>query len=257
MTWKYINLSDAKILINDLYSLDAIKTWSLIVTMFGDLDQSSNASMSGKQINTILGHIGIKPEATRVALHRLKKDGWINTTKVGREVIYTLSQNGKTQTNAAYEDVYRVSVKFPDGWSLSLYNDKEINFSKIEHRGILLSKNVLLEPITNTQKAGNNLLLEFDRCKTPIWFEEQIVPRKILDSTKRFNVLAQQIPSTPKYSSQLDCNAMRLLFLHHWRKMALRDGTWAHIWLSNSGPVAECHKQIVRILNLLPKMKAN
>lgn len=223
--------------------------------MLGDLDESSKSSMSGKQISTVLGHIGIKPEATRVALHRLKKDGWITTTKVGREVIYKLSKDGLEQTKAAYEDVYREAVKYPDGWKLTLHNEKEANFSDFKPKGILLFKNVLLEPIT-ADKIGDNILpLEFDRSQIPLWFEEQIVPLKILDTARSINLLAQQIQSVPNSASQLDCTAIRLLFLHNWRKMALRDGTWAHIWLSNNGPIAEFHKHIVRILKVLPKMK--
>ena len=82
-------------LIEDLSSLETIKTWSLIVTLFGDLDGEPQVVLSGKDIGAILGHIGIKPEATRVALHRLKRDGWIDTQRAGREVFYSLSDRGK------------------------------------------------------------------------------------------------------------------------------------------------------------------
>lgn len=223
--------------------------------MLGDLDECSKSSMSGKQIGTVLGHIGIKPEATRVALHRLKKDGWITTTKAGREVIYKLSKDGLEQTKAAYEDVYRESAKYPKGWKLALHNEKEANISENKPLGILLFKNVILAPIADNKNDDNKLALEFDRNQIPAWFEEQIVPRKIIDLAKRINLLGEQIQSAPNASSQLDCNVIRLLFLHNWRKMALRDSTWAHIWLSKNGPIAECHQHIVRILKLLPKIK--
>ena len=109
-------MSTVRTLIEDLANIEKIKTWSLIVTMFGDLDECHPQSLSGKEIGAILGHIGIKPEAVRVALHRLKKDGWIHATKSGREVEYGLSQNGLQETAAVYDDVYRRTVKYSNGW---------------------------------------------------------------------------------------------------------------------------------------------
>ena len=52
-------------MVTELVALDTLKTWSLIVTLFGDLEEKE---LSGAQIRTLLGHIGIKPEAIRVAL---------------------------------------------------------------------------------------------------------------------------------------------------------------------------------------------
>ena len=67
-----------------LLGLESTKTWSLIATLFGDLDGDE---LSGKALWSLLAPLGIKPEATRVALHRLKKDGWIVAKKAGREAI--------------------------------------------------------------------------------------------------------------------------------------------------------------------------
>ena len=247
-------MNSARKLIDDLASVDLIKTWSLIVTMLGDLSGHSAASFSGKEISTILGHIGIRPEATRVALHRLKKDGWIDTTKVGREVIYQLSKDGLSQTREVYEDVYRENVKFPDGWKLILNTKNEPDTDDKKLNGIILFKNVSLVPNATYQLDDNSMELGFDMNNIPVWFGERIVQPKILEVTKQLNEMAIRLERERGFSSQLDSVAVRILFLHHWRKMALRDNTWAHIWLFKNGPISHYHKHIISILKLLPSL---
>ena len=47
-------MSTVRTLIEDLANIQKIKTWSLIVTMFGDLDECHPQSLSGKEIGAIL-----------------------------------------------------------------------------------------------------------------------------------------------------------------------------------------------------------
>ena len=53
--------------------------------------------------------------------------------------------------------------------------------------------------------------------------------------------------------SDLEVSTLRLLFLHNWRKLALRESTWAHIWLKKDGPISHCHSGITELLSNLPK----
>lgn len=222
--------------------------------MLGDhLGGSSATCMSGKEINLILNHIGIKSEATRVALHRLKKDGWINTTKVGREVIYQLSKNGLEETNAVYEDVYRENVKYPDGWQLTLIPSLDLVPQEQASNVIMLLKNIFLVPCANKMTNLQCIELEFERDLIPAWFEDRLVPTKTVEIVKQLNLLIQQYLVSPTLSSDLDSITIRLLFLHHWRKMALRDNIWAHIWLCPDGAIAQYHHQVFKVLKLLPR----
>ena len=56
------------------------RVWSLLVTVFGDLAQDGSA-LPGTVLGEIMSRVGIKPEAMRVALHRLRKDGWIESER--------------------------------------------------------------------------------------------------------------------------------------------------------------------------------
>ena len=205
-------------LIEELSNLETIKTWSLIVTLFGDLGGESQVILSGKDIGGIMGHIGVKPEATRVALHRLKRDGWIETERVGREVFYYLSERGKAETAAVYVDVYSQSVKYPDGWQLIFTEDNsDISYLRVARNLVLLPKTKL------DTVAGVAMSLETNT--PPVWFEQLIVSSKTLDLADRLFKLLERCNQIDKIQSDFDASALRLLFLHHWRKLALREST--------------------------------
>ena len=56
---------------------DPPRVWSFIVTSFGDLTREDDRYISSRTLNRLTAEIGVKPEATRVALHRLRKrTGW-------------------------------------------------------------------------------------------------------------------------------------------------------------------------------------
>ena len=60
------------------------RVWSVIISLFGDMAQRPNEKISGAALTRIITPMGIKPEAIRVALHRLRKDGWIESVRAGR-----------------------------------------------------------------------------------------------------------------------------------------------------------------------------
>ena len=233
-------------LIEDLSNLETIKTWSLIVTLFGDLGGEPKVVLPGKDIGAIMGHIGIKPEATRVALHRLKRDGWIETQRAGREVFYSLSERGKTETVAVYVDIYSQSVKYPEGWQLFFIEDN------IDIPYLRLARNLVLLPKTKLETvAGIALSLETDT--PPVWFERLIISTKTLELAHRLLQLLERYNQIDNAQSDLEVSTLRLLFLHNWRKLALRESTWAHIWLKKDGPISHCHSGITALLSNLPK----
>jgi len=51
---------------------DRNRVWSLVVTIFGDLAQGTGDTLSMQTLARITEPLGVKPEALRVALHRLK-----------------------------------------------------------------------------------------------------------------------------------------------------------------------------------------
>lgn len=227
-----------------LSALEPIKTWSIIVTLLGDLEQPS---LSGKEIGRLLGHVGIKPEATRVALHRLKKDGWIVTDKNGREVIYALSASGLDATTAAYDDVFRSTPKYRNGWKLVIVESDE-QIEPIGEQAIRLLRQVFLIPTDTDTQVESALEFDFSFGDVPAWIVNRIVPADVVTLAEKLNELAIEQLHAKEALEQIDSSALRLLFLHRWRKMALRENTWAHIGLFPDGALAQCQSNVTQLL---------
>lgn len=233
-----------------LIGLEKIKVWSLIVTLFGDLDNASSQSLSGKQINNLLGHIGIKSEATRVALHRLKNENWIETSKSGRETIYRMSDRARRETKNVYADVYGSSIKYPEGWQLLVTPDH--HDLKEAAAIVAVLKNVSLIPASSKIKNPEVLQTELTTQNIPGWFSEKIINPSILEIAQALNK-ATKLPMIE--TTNLNQVAKRLLILHHWRKLALRDSVWCYISLMEKSALAQCHKSVSTFLQATPKIE--
>ncbi|MEM9342307.1 MAG: hypothetical protein AAGA87_04630 [Pseudomonadota bacterium] len=216
-----------------LVELDTLKTWSLVATLFGDLD---GTALTGAQIRRLLSHIGIKPEAIRVALHRLKSDGWITSSKQGREAIYRMTAAAQAETDAVAPDIY---TRTETQWHFQLFEDGP------DSKGaILLNKNLAIVP-GSPELADGALVLRPQTRDLPAWVAETLV-------SKRLTEIAEALgPLTASYSEleeSVDQMAFRLLVLHHWRRIALRPGSWAHASFVTDGPIAQCHRKVIQFL---------
>ncbi|MEL7463255.1 MAG: hypothetical protein AAFN79_04275 [Pseudomonadota bacterium] len=224
-----------------LLELETIKTWSLIATILGDLEDDR---VSGRALWSLLEPLGVKAEAMRVALHRLKKDGWIASEKVGREVVYSLSARGMGETREARTDVYRRDVKYPEGWRLALLGPGSVS---IEGPHVTLDKALLLVPMTAT--APDDAAVSPAPRDMPDWLQDRLVPHHMRERARDLSELAAEFLRNPS----IDTTSVRLLLLHHWRKMALRTGTWAHVGLQPDGVMADCHRAMRAVFEQTPR----
>lgn len=226
--------------IEHLLGLEPLKTWSLIATIFGDI---AGEDISGGQIRALLGPLGIKPEAMRVALHRLKADGWIATRRVGREAVYSLSKSARRETESARRDVYGTTVKHPDGWHIMLVPDAEAI-----PQGLAIGKETIVVPRQTIGSLDGSMKLEFSGDALPAWLEHALVPATLLRNAAALSMILDRIQHSDEPVSEASRNTLRILTLHHWRRLALRDGTWAHIGLLPGGSIAQCHQMVTRYL---------
>lgn len=241
-------MTDFDAFIKKLFELGPIKTWSLIVTAFGDRE---GHELSGKELRALMEPLGVKPEATRVALHRLKKDGWIVSQRSGREVIYRLSKSARDDTQAVYDNVYQRNVKYPEGWQFLLLEDTQYEIEKtmpligITRQLVLVPKGVLVDTPASME-------IQIVRDKIPIWFQNRLLSNEMLELAQRLSdyiVIYQQSADHPSSEQK---SLIRLLILHHWRRLALRAPTWAHIALLPNGPVANLQKNATEFLEQTP-----
>lgn len=82
------------------------RTWSIVVTVFGDCVLPRGGSLGAKPLLDIFAGMGIGGGVVRTALSRLSSDGWLQATRSGRNSFYRLTEKGTTTFAAAAGRIY-------------------------------------------------------------------------------------------------------------------------------------------------------
>ncbi len=249
---------------NSLAALLLIKdqrVWSLIVTLFGDMAQAEGEVICGSVLSAVAAKLRLKPEATRVALHRLRKDGWISSEKSGRHSFHKLTEFGQSQSSKVSGKIYAVRGNLADDWhvliaapmakaAVSGYVAARLEDGYVALRpGVFVKQGPLRDGQQGLCLAGNNTPI-------PAWIKAEVYPPKMQDSyailCKTLLVVNQNLRA-PSELSALEIIALRVLIVHHWRKLALRspdlpDGFFPDDWRG-----AMCRKLVHEVLEKLPR----
>lgn len=199
--------------LRSLSDLGPMRVWSLLVTVFGDL--APDQPLDGPTLSAIMAEIGIKPEASRVALHRLRSDGWIVSEKNGRTSLHALTEQGRADSDAARGRIYGDAVDC----------DAEI---------ILTSAPVELDPAEFAPVAPRIFLcrratslpadaMRLTATALPPWLGAQIETEAMRDAYKSLHAVLTDI--THELDSALipvQTAALRVLIVHAWRRLTLK-----------------------------------
>jgi phenylacetic acid degradation operon negative regulatory protein len=89
--------------------------WSLIVTVFGDMAVTRGGVLSTEGLIRILGLVGVSPPAVRTALSRLVAEGWLEGSREGRRSSYRMTARAEHETAAASKRIYAMPQRRFDG----------------------------------------------------------------------------------------------------------------------------------------------
>lgn len=232
------------------------RVWSLLVTVFGDLAQASGARLSGAAVGAITAAIGIKPEATRVALHRLRKEGWIDSLRRGRQTSYGLTAPGREQSSAASPRIY--DMRRPEGPAWLALPDPAQGPGDMPPGAVQLAPHVLLSPHCPAAPAqpAHTLWLELPaETELPGWLSQALCPGDLRAAAAglaaRLAALEKALADRP-VPDPLQRAVLRVLVVHEWRRIALRvpplpDRLFPEDW---QGPA--CRAATARLLRLMP-----
>jgi phenylacetic acid degradation operon negative regulatory protein len=92
--------------------------WSLLVSVFGDLARQDGDAIDGPVLSRIMDALDVRPEASRVALHRLRNDGWIRSKKIGRVSRHKLTPQARAETQRASLRIYAPPTVSVTGWKV-------------------------------------------------------------------------------------------------------------------------------------------
>jgi phenylacetic acid degradation operon negative regulatory protein len=206
-------------LIDAYVRFDEPRVWSLLVSLFGDLAQSEGAEIDGPVLSAIMGAMQIKPEATRVALYRLRKGGWILSRRVGRMRRHSLSPHARDESLAASRRIYAPPVAVSTGWQVIILEGEGEDappdgFTRIA-AGVFVGASDLRPPDTAFVLYG---------AKPPSWIRSRLSPAPL---KRQYGELEKVLARTRDLvaGSSLgprDSAVLRCLIVHNWRRLILK-----------------------------------
>ena len=234
-----------------LLALGGHRVWSLMVTLFGDLAQAQGSTIDGPTLSAIMTEMDIRPEAVRVALHRLRNDGWIASEKSGRTGRHTLTTTGRSETTQASARIYANPASTDDKWQLALTQDAGTH-DPTGHGFLPLLPRIYLG---NAEARAPRDALILKGGPAPDWLRTEIAPLMLEAEYAALLPLLEQVEHTTQASTltPLQTATLRCLLVHNWRRVVLRHPALPPALLPDGWSGHACHHLINNLLTRFPR----
>lgn len=201
-------------------ALGGQRVWSLLVTVFGDLAQEPGQMIEGRTLSVIMAGMEIRPEATRVALHRLRNDGWISSQKVGRASHHSLTDLGRSQSAVAARRIYGRAQNAADWQAVVLPAVDADQALTLQARGFAeIAPRVFIGP-AGWAPDGALCLVGKD---IPPWVQAAVLPDAAAqDYANLYRVLQDAAAQLNDPLAPLERAVLRTLVVHNWRRIVLK-----------------------------------
>lgn len=231
------------------------RVWSLLVTMFGDLALAPQARLSGATVNAITAAIGIKPEATRVALHRLRKEDWIESHRSGRQSRYELTNMGRAETKAAWPRVYGPAPS--DVTAYLVLNDPSSQSDMPSDRNTGASVQIGPKAMVTVDVPPKDHQLALAIGATdhvPQWVSDKLCPPEVQTASRDLALRLTHLSESGELDQMtlLQRTALRVVVVHEWRRLILRVPALPEHLFSDAWHGAACRTLFLDLLSRLP-----
>lgn len=225
-----------------------LRVWSLIVTIFGDLARPPEAAISGALLSALTARMGVRPEAMRVALHRLRRDGWIESTRKGRSSRHRLSPGARAETEAARARIYGPGMAAGGDWQLVFCESREAPDAMVA-----LAPDLFLGP-ADTPPPPDCLCFQGRLERLPDWLRARLAPEELATGYRALTrSLALAEAAIAPGLGPLEIAALRVLAVHRWRRLLLRHPDLPATFLPPDWPGTTCRARLHALLNRLPR----
>ncbi|MDQ2089323.1 PaaX family transcriptional regulator [Marimonas arenosa] len=236
-----------------LLACGAVKTWSLIVTILGDLAAEKGARVSGPVITQLTEPMGMKPEALRVAIHRLKRDGWIVAERDGRQSLYGLTDHGRVLTLDAAARIYGADVPAPETWHVVIAQSSEA-LQALDFPDLLqIGTKAGLLPGGASNLPDSVLAWEARPGRVPGWVKAVLVPEELSASYAVLSRALDVALGMEPPAETLPRAVLRLLALHQWRRLVLRHSAAVDVLMGRDWAGAACRERVAALLQRLER----
>ncbi|SPF81332.1 PaaX family transcriptional regulator C-terminal domain-containing protein [Pseudoprimorskyibacter insulae] len=240
-------------IVQDAQTCGPLKAWSVIVTVLGDLLPNAQARISGGALGQILEPLGISNQTLRVALHRLKRDGWVTSFKDGRQSFYGLTSRGWDMSQAVVPLVYGphtqaqvwLAIAPPTLQAAEVQDIAPDDALQISPRCMVIGEApgaALADWLTSPLQPG----------QTPGWVRDAVANT---DHRAAYRALAQLATQAKGIAVQplFLRTTLRILAFHHWRRMRLRDGYLADALMPERWEGAQARDAVMALLADYPR----
>ena len=108
-------------LVDEFRSRPTLRAGSLITTVFGDAVAPRGGTIWLGSLIRVMADFGINERLVRTSVFRLAKDGWLQSTQIGRRSYYSLTDEGRERFEQATHRIYGEPGGHWDGnWCLLL-----------------------------------------------------------------------------------------------------------------------------------------
>lgn len=233
------------------------RVWSIIISLFGDMAQQPKDQISGGALTRVITPLGIKPEAIRVALHRLRKDGWIESVRSGRASVHYLTEFGRTQCAAVTPRIYAREPGAPQSWHLLIAAETcgqaALDEALLLPGYIAVNRTTALGFGPKPGKTQDLLALDADNLTLPNWFKTQLFPADLSNSCAALLKAVNAIPDPAPNLNSAQVATLRTLIVHRWRRVVLRHPDLPASF-HPAGWVGEaCQRRVFSLLDQLPR----
>ncbi len=242
------------------------RTGSLIITFYGDAIVPRGGSIWLGTLLQFLDMIGIEGGVVRTSVSRLAADGWLDRDKVGRKSFYRLAKSGRERFEAAVEHVYNPK---PVAWEgkfrfllIGSGADRESSRAALSEAGFgnpipgawiapsaikvpSIAESAIHVEASATQEMAHRLV-------AASWPLENTASL-YRDFLKTFAPLESWIEQANEIAPA-DAILARILMIHHYRRVLLRDPLLPQPLLPKDWPAKGARDLCARIYRgLLPK----
>jgi phenylacetic acid degradation operon negative regulatory protein len=211
------------------------RTGSIVITVFGDAIVPRGGSVWLGTLLQFFEALDIDNGVVRTAMSRLAADGWLERRKVGRNSFYRLAKSGRQTFAAATSHIYDPPLfDWTGRFELLLIGqaaNREASRDALKNAGFgspLPGVWVAPSGVPVPHEARSALRLEVSaedetgrRLLSESWPLDRTA-RAYLKFIRTFSPLRRQLDKRAKLS-ELEAIAARILLIHHYRRVVLRD----------------------------------
>jgi phenylacetic acid degradation operon negative regulatory protein len=198
------------------------RTGSVIATIYGDAILPRGGSLALADLLVLMARLGASEGVVRTAVSRLARDGVLEGRRSGRRSAYALTPAAAAEFQAARPKIYGRNDRPWDGRLRLAFPDAGADRTALDAAGFaVVAPGVLVSP---WRAPGSIPCLEAsDPGETARHLVARAWPVERLGAqyaafTELFSPL---LPPTP--ADALDAIAARIVTVHEWRRIALRD----------------------------------